>query len=116
LPDASDELDDILHSMVEWCEDIEAIVSRTNASEFKNDKLFQLAIAKAVEQLGELARRVNAKHPEFARHNPELPFAEAAGIRNRLAHDYTKINLVVIWNTATVSVPALKLALQKFLA
>ena len=66
--------------------------------------MLRFALVKLVEIVGEAAKQVaddtRLKHPEVA-------WAEAARMRDRLVHHYFDTNLDVLWSTVTEDLPAL---------
>ena len=54
--------------------------------------------------IGEATKRISA---EFRQQHPQIPWQEMAGMRDFLTHDYDKVILARVWNTATNSIPAL---------
>jgi uncharacterized protein with HEPN domain len=46
---------------------------------------------------------------------PDVPWANIAALRHRLAHAYFRANRRVIWQTATSSVPQLRPTLERLL-
>jgi uncharacterized protein with HEPN domain len=68
------------------------------------DELFRLALTKLIEIVGEAAKQVSE---ETRSRNPEVPWVEAARMRDRLVHHYFDINLDVLWSTVTEDLPAL---------
>ncbi len=45
---------------------------------------------------------------------PDLPYRKMRGVRNIVAHDYANVDLKMVWEVATVHVPALRVILEKF--
>ena len=66
--------------------------------------MLALALIKEVEIIGEAATRVSQ---ELADANPQIPWAKAAGMRNRLIHAYFDIDFDILWETVVTAVPAL---------
>ena len=64
--------------------------------EFERSDLHQYAVFKAIEILGEAARLVSE---EIQRAHPEIPWGPIAGMRNRLIHEYFRIDLPTVWQT-----------------
>ena len=73
-------------------------------SGFAGDRRSQLAILKSVEIVGEAASRVSA---ETRDRNPDIPWREIVGMRNRLVHAYFEIDLRLVWDTVNADLPAL---------
>lgn len=72
--------------------------------EFERSDLHQYAVFKAIEILGEAARLVS--EPMRAAH-PEIPWDKIAGMRNRLIHEYFRIDLPTVWRTVRDDIPPL---------
>ena len=64
--------------------------------QFEQSDLHQYAVFKAVEILGEAARLIS---DETRRAHPEIPWLRIAGMRNRLVHEYFRIDLPTVWAT-----------------
>ncbi len=71
---------------------------------FKRNRAMQLAILKAVETVGEAASRVGADTRDA---HPEIPWADIVGMRNRLVHEYFRVNLARVWETVEEDIPRL---------
>ena len=67
---------------------------------------------RCLEVIGEAAKKVPTA---FQRRHPEVPWAEAAGIRDVLIHDYFGVNLEVVWKTVERDLPFLRTALLPLL-
>jgi uncharacterized protein with HEPN domain len=72
--------------------------------EFQRSSLHQHAIAKALENIGEAARKVS---DETKAAHPEIPRPQIIGLRHRIAHDYLHLDLVKVWDIVQHDVPAL---------
>lgn len=64
--------------------------------EFKTSRVHQLAISKTLELIGEAASKISS---ETKAAHPEIPWNEMVGMRNRLVHDYLRVNLQKVWDT-----------------
>lgn len=72
--------------------------------EFRSSSLHQHAIAKALENIGEAARKVS---DETKTAHSEIPWDQIVALRHRIAHDYLRLDLVRIWEIVQEDVPAL---------
>ena len=72
--------------------------------DFARDRRTQLSVLKSVEIVGEAAAQVSE---EVRRANPDIPWREIVGLRNRLVHVYFDIDLPVVWDTVRDDLPAL---------
>jgi uncharacterized protein with HEPN domain len=72
---------------------------------FLADERTQHAVSKCAEAVGEAAKEILKADPEFDSDHPGLQLKSAAKSRDRLSHGYRNIDLSVLWNTATNSIP-----------
>ena len=77
---------------------------------YQRDRKLQLAVERAVEIIGEAARRVSE---EFRRAHPEIPWRSMIAQRNVLAHEYGEIKHERMWLLVTEHLPALVSDLEK---
>jgi uncharacterized protein with HEPN domain len=77
---------------------------------YQRDRKLQLAVERAVEIIGEAARRVSE---EFRTAHPEIPWRSMIGQRNILAHEYGEIKHERMWLLVTDHLPALISELEK---
>ena len=71
---------------------------------FQRDRMAQLAILKAVEIVGEAASRVGV---DSRNEHPEIPWTAIVGMRNRLVHEYSNVNLARVWEAVMRDIPRL---------
>jgi uncharacterized protein with HEPN domain len=69
------------------------------------NRLLELALTRLVEIVGEAASRVPKE--DQARF-PDIPWADIVGMRNRLVHGYTEIDLEALWSTIEEDRPTLR--------
>jgi uncharacterized protein with HEPN domain len=67
------------------------------------------AVASQLLVIGEAVTRLSAEFQD--RHN-NIPWRRMAGMRNRLIHEYDKINWELVWRTATREIPLLQAELE----
>lgn len=80
--------------------------------QFLDDRVTQLAVERAIEIIGEAARRVSEP---FQSTHPEIPWRLIIGQRNILAHEYGHIDHALLFETATRDIPALLRELERAL-
>lgn len=90
-----------------------AFVSGMTYQDFERDEKTQYAVIRALEILGEAAKKVPS---DVKTAYPEIPWREIGGMRNKLIHDYTGVNLMVIWRTLQQDLPPLIQQLQRLLS
>jgi uncharacterized protein with HEPN domain len=64
----------------------------------------QLALTKALENVGEAARHLSAG---FTGLHPEIPWHDIINLRHRIAHDYRNIDFDIIWDIVQNELPSL---------
>lgn len=102
--------EDYLSDMLENAEKALDFVGRMDYNEFFEDEKTSYAVVRALEIIGEAARRV----PDEVRSSiPELQWREIPAMRNKLTHEYFGINMKVVWRTVREDLPPLVQALRK---
>lgn len=77
------------------------------------DLLFQSAILRQLEIIGEAAGRISEKTKKKF---PSIPWKELVGLRNRLIHAYFDVDHDVIWKTIREYLPPFQKLLQQAVA
>ena len=54
--------------------------------------------------LGEAANNISEA---FSKAHPEIEWADVAGLRHKLVHDYAGVNFDILWNVVSKDIPAL---------
>lgn len=90
--------------MLDAAREVQDFVAGRSRGDLDHDRLLVRGVTKSIEIIGEAAGRVSAG---FRAAYPEIPWADASAMRNRLVHGYYDIDLDVVWSTATDDVPAL---------
>ncbi len=68
-------------------------------------------VLRQIEVMGEIINRIRRADPDFIQSHYLFQLDEAVGMRNRIAHQYEGVDLVLVWEVGTVDVPALKAAI-----
>jgi len=104
--------DDYLRDMLENAEKALSFVKGMDYEGFRQDDKAMYAVIRAFEIIGEASRQI----PEDMRiANPEVPWREMAGMRNKLTHEYFGVNTEVVWRTVQEDLPVIIRALRKLL-
>lgn len=79
---------------------------------FMTDKKTQDAVVRNLEIMGEASKNVSAK---FKKENPDIPWRQMAGTRDRVIHEYFGVNIEMVWDIIAKDIPDLKEKLKPFL-
>jgi uncharacterized protein with HEPN domain len=96
-----DYLQDILDTMGK----IEQFTIGIAYEEFVRDDKTVFAVVRALEIIGEATKHIPT---EVRQRQPNLPWRNMAGMRDKLIHDYLDVDLDIVWKTATELIPSLK--------
>jgi uncharacterized protein with HEPN domain len=88
---------------------IERYTSAIDREQFLSDEKTIDAVARNLELIGEAVRLLPN---ELKSKYPNIPWAQIAGLRNRIVHDYFGLDLEIIWQILQTSLPDLKRRLE----
>ncbi|NPA11155.1 MAG: DUF86 domain-containing protein [Epsilonproteobacteria bacterium] len=89
----------------EFCEDlIEYLYEIESFEEFKKSKLYQDAVVRKLEIIGEASTNIS---DELKSRHPEIEWKKIKGMRNKLIHAYFGIDYNLVWETLTREIPNL---------
>jgi uncharacterized protein with HEPN domain len=100
-----------LEDMLNAIDRIEGYIVDMDKQAFLQSQLFQDAILKNFETLGEASNRIIVSDPDFEEHHPDIQLHRAYGMRNALIHGYDEVNLDVVWTAIQDYLPPLKAAI-----
>jgi len=99
-------LDDILT----YCKKIQGFTTGVEYEEFLDDEMRQLSIIRCLEVIGEASKHIPN---EIRNLYPEIPWKIISGTRDYLIHDYSGVNVDLIWKTARNDIPGLIILISK---
>ncbi len=101
-PDQRDQA--YLWDMLDAARTVGMPIGNLTFAEYDRDRKTQLAVERAIEIIGEAARRVSKGLQDA---HPEIPWRKIIAQRNVLIHEYGDIKQSRIWKVARENIPSL---------
>ncbi|MEX2140040.1 MAG: DUF86 domain-containing protein [Pirellulales bacterium] len=95
---------DRLTDIAESSRSIARFVAGLDDVSFAENDLVRSAVFAKLIIIGEAARNLSAA---FRDANPQIPWAQIVGTRNRIAHGYDHVDWQIVWHISTSDVPQL---------
>lgn len=92
---------------------IEQFVDGKLISDVRSDIQLQYALCRAFTILGEAANSLSQALKDA---NSHVPWQKIIGMRHRLVHDYSSVDVDILWDAVSLDIPALKADLADLLA
>ena len=104
--------DDALYlaEMVEAADKIESYIAGLDEETFLRSQMVADAVALNLLVLGEAANRASAGLRTM---DDSFPWADLAGLRNRIAHGYAHVDQRIVWQILTSDLPGLRSRLTR---
>lgn len=93
---------DFLHDIAESVASVGRLLSGVTFEQFSTNEEKVLAVTKAVENMGEAAKRIPR---EVQERYPQIPWSDMARTRDRVAHGYFDVDVPLLWEIAANEVP-----------
>ena len=93
----------LLH-MRDFAQKVVRMAQGQTRDDLDRDEKLLYALTRLVELIGEAASRLPL---DVRQQHPQIPWAKITGMRNRLIHGYDSVDCDILWQTITVSLPAL---------
>ena len=101
-----------LRHMLDHAREAVAMIEGKVRDDLRRERMLELSLIRLIEVVGEAAARVSA---EGQATYPSIPWPQVAGIRNRLIHGYSQVDLDILWDTIEYDLPPLITELEKVL-
>ena len=98
-----------LEKMKDYARELLSYVDGMDYDAFANDRKTINACAFIIGQMGELVTVIS---DEAQSEHTKIPWRNIKGMRNKVIHDYEKVDYLVLWKTITESIPQLIDAIQ----
>lgn len=100
----SREYRDYVTDIIDAIKTAQDFTNQMNFESFSIDKKTIFAITRALEIVGEAIKKI----PVLLRKKyPSIPWKDLAGMRDKLIHNYSGVNLSIVWETVTQELPRL---------
>ncbi|HEY9626506.1 MAG TPA: HepT-like ribonuclease domain-containing protein [Coleofasciculaceae cyanobacterium] len=101
-----------LLDIARFAETILQLTAEMDESAFQADIRTQLAVLYELTVLGEAVKRLSL---EFRDRYSDIPWRNMAGMRDKLIHDYDRVEVRRVWEVVTTSLPDLLNQLEPLL-
>ncbi|MCZ7671154.1 MAG: DUF86 domain-containing protein [Chloroflexi bacterium] len=101
-----------LRHMLDAAEEAVSFMVDHTRSDLDTDKLLALAMVRLLEIIGEAAHAVTE---ETQQKNPQIPWRQIKGTRNRLIHGYYHVDMDIVWQIVRQDLPPLIANLEKMI-
>lgn len=102
--------EDRIYQIATFCERVEAHIGTLEQDAFQDDLKTVDAVSMMVVAISEQAQKLTEG---FKERNTDIPWHKIIGMRHRLAHDYTSLNVALLYTVATVDIPTLRELLKQ---
>lgn len=96
-----------LQQMLEAAHLANDYIAGMEKGEFLTDTRTQQAAILNLMTIGEASAKLIQSYPTLLAQFPAIPWRNMQGMRNRIAHGYFDIDLNIVWETLTTSIPTL---------
>jgi uncharacterized protein with HEPN domain len=104
------EWEDYLADIIQSMNEVEEFTRGLTYESFMKDRKTINAVIRSLEVMGEASKRipdeVRAKHSE-------IPWKRMAGMRDKLIHEYTGVDLETVWDVIQEEIPPIRPLLEE---
>lgn len=101
-------LEDIIKAM----DDAMRFIDDMSYDDFNKDTKTTYAVIRALEIIGEASKNIPAS---VKSHYIQIPWKDMAGMRDKVIHAYSGVDLRRVWSTVKQDIPALKPLFQRII-
>jgi len=101
---------DYIQDILDAITDIETFIEGMDFELFRQNKKTVNAVIRSLEIIGEAVKKIP---DEIKMKDPNIPWKNIAGMRDKLIHEYFGVDQVIIWKAASEEIPALKPSIQE---
>ena len=103
---------DYLQDIGDSIDDIKSFTGGMTFEDFTMDRKTINAVIRSIEVIGEATKRI----PKSIRGKyPSIPWKKMTGMRDKMIHEYSGVDVEILWKTVKEDVPSLKPLIQNVL-
>lgn len=102
----------LLYDILDSIENIEEYTKNINENKFAESLQIQDAVVRRMEIIGEAVKNLPT---HFREKHPDIPWKDIAGTRDIIVHDYSGVDIDMVWEIVKDGIPKLKNQIQKIL-
>lgn len=101
-----------IEHIIDSIKNIEYFMKKVSKESFFENKEKQSAVIRQIEIIGEAVKNLPS---EFKDNNPNIPWKDIVGMRDKLMHHYFGVDLKIVWKTVKEDIPKLKKQIQNIM-
>jgi uncharacterized protein with HEPN domain/predicted nucleotidyltransferase len=102
-----------LLDIVEFARNIVEITREMDRAQLESDLIKQSAVLYQISILGEAVKRLSQT---FRSQYPDIPWKKIAGMRDKITHQYDRVELDIVWDVVQNNIPELIATLEPLLS
>jgi uncharacterized protein with HEPN domain len=103
---------DFIEDILDGMSKAQILLEGISYAQFEKDFRTNFAVVRALEIIGEAAKRL----PDDLRHRyPDIPWKGMAGMRDRIIHGYDNVDLQIVWDVVKHDIPEIQPKIEQIL-
>jgi uncharacterized protein with HEPN domain len=108
----SNEFLDYVEDILDAMDKAQILLEGVSYDQFEADFRIYFAVVRALEIIGEAAKRLPMS---LRQQYPKIPWKGMAGMRDRIIHGYDNVDLEVVWDVVKQDIPKIKPQIRQIL-
>ena len=101
-----------IHHIHDYGREALEMVEGRSRRDLDTDRMFELALVRLVEVVGEASSRVPTS---FRARYSDVPWRQAVDLRNRLIHGYDQVDYDIVWDIIQTHLPEMVARMEEIL-
>lgn len=103
---------DFVEDILDGMNKAETFLEGVTYSQFESDFRINFAVVRALEIIGEAAKRLP---DELRQRYPDIPWKSMAGMRDHIIHGYDDVDLQIVWAVVKSDIPQIKPQIERII-